>query len=61
MISKITEAQYTEAVGIHPAEDDLERCNCPDAGTLGHELCGWNTEMNLPIFITGRNKTLTLT
>ena len=34
-----------------PEEDDLERCNCEKAGQTGHMMCGWNSKVNLPIYM----------
>lgn len=44
----ITAEEYEEAVGRPPVDDDLDRANCPKAGELGHMMCGWNHELNLP-------------
>ena len=46
----ITIEKFKEATGHEPLNDDLERCNCPQAGETGHFFCGWNTETNLPQF-----------
>jgi len=48
----ITEETFIKATGRAPIQDDLERSNCPQAGKLGHQYCGWNTEKNLPRFMT---------
>jgi len=48
---KITAEQFKKATGQDPIQDDLERCNCPKAGQLGHYSCGWNHEQNLPQFM----------
>ena len=53
----ITEEMFTAAVGHAPKNDDLERCNCPDAGEFGHTMCGWDYSVNLPVFITGTKTT----
>jgi len=50
---KITRERFIEATGIEPEHDDLERCNCPCAGELGHVMCGWVDEENLPRFMVG--------
>ena len=36
--------------GSDPKNDDLERCNCDKAGTVGHDFCGWNYRVMLPMF-----------
>jgi len=48
---EITPDQFRAATGHDPIDDDLERCNCPDAGELGHQSCGWNHEQNCPQFM----------
>jgi hypothetical protein len=50
----ITAEQFVQATGREPEMDDLDRCNCPLAGQLGHWFCGWDAEANLPVFMTGR-------
>ena len=47
----ITAKQFKKATGYAPRDDDLERCNCPKAGQLGHTLCGWSDTMGMPSFI----------
>jgi hypothetical protein len=47
----ITAEQFEDATGHPPQDDDLERCNCPEAGSLMHQYCGWDHERNLPEFI----------
>lgn len=37
----MTSAQFLEKTGHEPAHDDLERVNCPKAGSLTHLSCGW--------------------
>lgn len=49
----ITAEQFKQATGHEPVQDDLERCNCPKAGEIGHLSCGWDEEKNLPQFMTG--------
>jgi hypothetical protein len=46
---------YKKATGDDPANDDLERCNCEDAGKMFHHSCGWCFEHNRPIFQCGCN------
>ena len=48
----VTAAMFKEITGREPENDDLERCNCPLAGEIGHYFCGWNSEKNLPRFMT---------
>lgn len=49
----ITAEQFKAATGREPEQDDLERCNCPKAGQMGHWQCGWNEGRNLPQFMCG--------
>ena len=53
MRKAITELEFWSATGRMPQDDDLERCNCPLAGEIGHWCCGWNTKMNRPQFEVG--------
>lgn len=46
----ITAEHFTKRVGSPPVMDDLDRCNCPDAGELGHWNCGWCAIADLPVF-----------
>lgn len=46
----ITKQQFEEATGLPPEQDDLERCNCNQAGQLGHFHCGWDDKRHLPNF-----------
>lgn len=46
----ITAEYFKEATGREPESDDLERCNCPRAGKMNHNQCGWDDEANLPWF-----------
>lgn len=48
----ITADYFKGATGHDPKEDDLERCNCPCKGKLGHKSCGWNPYVNLPKFMS---------
>jgi hypothetical protein len=52
--SVITRAKFLAATGVEPINDDLERCNCAQAGELGHWFCGWDDARNLPVFLTAR-------
>lgn len=54
----ITAEQFTTATGYQPHDDDLDRCNCEVAGTVGHFGCGWcsvtnGPRFNCPVCITG--------
>lgn len=49
----ISREKFIERVGREPEQDDLERCNCPLAGEMGHWSCGWNVERDLPQFVVG--------
>ena len=48
----ITPEKFAERVGRPPVDDDLERCNCTEAGDIGHYLCGWDEETDLPVFMS---------
>lgn len=47
----ITAEMFRAAVGYAPEQDDLERCNCPKAGQMGHFYCGWDKARNMPNFV----------
>jgi hypothetical protein len=49
----ITKRKFLQVTGRKPQDDDLERCNCPEAGTWGHMSCGWCKEHNGPMFECG--------
>lgn len=49
----ITPEIFRASVGYDPVRDDLIRCNCPVAGSLGHESCGWCASCNQPAFSCG--------
>lgn len=49
----ITQELFKQYVGREPQDDDLERCNCNNAGKAGHGQCGWNNKQNLPVFMVG--------
>lgn len=49
----ITRERFIRCVGREPVGDDLDRCNCPNAGMLMHWGCGWDHERNLPQFMVG--------
>ena len=48
----VTTEMFKEATGYEPWDDDLERCNCPNAGEIGHTDCGWNEAKNRPNFFS---------
>lgn len=50
---RITAEKFKERVGTDPIQDDLERCNCQDAGKIGHEMCGWDVDRDMPRFVPG--------
>lgn len=49
----ITAEDFKTATGREPIQDDLERCNCPEAGAIGHFVCGWDDARGMPNFIPG--------
>ena len=50
---EITAKYFAEKTGNEPVGDDLERCNCKQAGEFGHSCCGWCLAHNLPVFQCG--------
>lgn len=44
---------YHQLVGERPSRDDLDRVNCQDAGSTGHQMCGWCLEHECPRFRCG--------
>lgn len=46
----MTKQQFTALEGRAPETDDLERANCPKAGTMGHTACGI-CEHGHPVFL----------
>ena len=53
---EVTEEIFTQATGYKPEDDDLERCNCPLAGSRLHELCGWDERRGMPNFMLGESR-----
>jgi hypothetical protein len=53
----ITAEYFEHATGYAPMNDDLDRCNCPQAGEMRHWGCGWDWEADLPMFLTMRRFT----
>ena len=47
----ITKEKFLKHVGFEPENDDLERCNCKEAGQWGHKDCGWSNTTNMPMFM----------
>lgn len=47
----VTAGAFKAATGHDPQHDDLDRCNCPNAGEVGHHACGWCEECNGPRFM----------
>ena len=45
---KMTVAEFKKYTGYEPINDDLDRVNCKEVGTIGHSLCGWCFIHNLP-------------
>jgi hypothetical protein len=52
----VTRADFIKATGREPQQDDLERCNCMEAGTWGHLCCGWDYTQMKPQFDIGPRK-----
>jgi hypothetical protein len=53
-MTTITRDHFVSRVGRKPENDDLDRCNCKEAGEVGHYYCGWNKEKDLPVFMVGK-------
>ena len=49
----IDAAEFIRKTGHQPYEDDLERVNCPHAGSDGHWSCGWCEYCDLPQYQCG--------
>lgn len=45
----ITDVHFKMGTGKWPIQDDLERCNCPKAGQIGHQFCGWSHVYDMPM------------
>ena len=45
-----TAEHFLHFVGHPPEQDDLDRANCPYAGSLGHQDCGVCVDHKKPIF-----------
>lgn len=48
---EIDKDMFKRATGLEPEQDDLERSNCKEAGTIGHYHCGWSSFLNRPMFM----------
>jgi hypothetical protein len=53
LTGQVTRERFIAGVGHEPQNDDLERCNCPAAGTPGHQNCGWCGSCEKPRFMCG--------
>lgn len=51
MATNYTAEQFKAATGEDARDDDLQRCNCPDAGKKGHQDCGICAKHNKPVFM----------
>lgn len=49
----ITAEHFQIRTGHAPEDDDLDRSNCPKAGQIAHTMCGWDSHLDLPVFMTG--------
>lgn len=50
--SEWTAEDFKKATGHEAVQDDLERCNCKQAGkSIGHSSCGVCKEHNIPVFM----------
>jgi hypothetical protein len=47
-MAKIDALTFERKAGHYPANDDLERANCPNAGSIGHTSCGWCHDHDKP-------------
>lgn len=58
----ISAQKFMQATGHLPENDDLDRCNCLLAGSVGHMSCGWDWDADKPMFMSpsGMSKRLGL-
>jgi hypothetical protein len=49
----ISAEHFRATTGLEPARDDLQRCNCIQAGEFGHWYCGWCAPCDRPRFVCG--------
>lgn len=45
--------EFENKTGYPPIVDDLERVNCPNVGTIGHQQCGWCLACGMGRFMCG--------
>jgi hypothetical protein len=50
-------SRFIASVGREPVNDDLDRANCTEAGTVGHQSCGWCDMCDKPRFVCGHHLT----
>lgn len=50
---EITAEYFIAKTETEPEGDDLDRCNCKEAGEVGHQSCGWCNEHDKPVFQCG--------
>ena len=48
-----TGQEFEKRTTYKPEQDDLERANCEQAGTIGHWSCGWCVKHDKPRFMCG--------
>ncbi len=46
----MNESEFKKLTGRDPVDDDLDRANCHEAGTLGHAYCGLCDSCGYPKF-----------
>ena len=49
----ITAEQYVARFDVAPEQDDLDRVNCKETGSVGHKQCGVCATHDKPRFICG--------
>jgi len=49
----MTAEEFKDRFGREPEDDDLDRVNCKEVGTLGHWFCGVCETHNKPRFECG--------
>jgi hypothetical protein len=49
----MTAKQFEQVTGYKPIQDDLIRVTCLEAGTMGHDHCGWCEAHWKPRFMCG--------
>jgi hypothetical protein len=53
---QITRQIYWQRVGRIPEQNDLDRANCTEEGTIGHRSCGWCSTCDKPRFMCGHER-----